>query len=155
MWRLYVFKLWLFRFIGKCRHRGCSARPQWHMAQAGSTTRTTGLACDEHVTRGCCWPFGTTVCADWDALPGADVDPGEDDPVRVAEHDAEMAAAFAAYEAAEAVVLAHPVNFVRIPLQFRPVARPTVDGVASYEQGKVADVTDLRRLLPPHEKDPK
>jgi hypothetical protein len=64
-WRWWRLTKLSYRILGKCSVSKCWRRPQWRMAQAGSRD----LACDKHVTRGCCWPNGTTVCADWERLP--------------------------------------------------------------------------------------
>lgn len=79
-WRWWALTKVSYRLFGKCRQGGCWNRPQWYHAQAGTHSHLRGLACDLHVTRGCCWPNGTTICADYAALPFFSGDEGEADP---------------------------------------------------------------------------
>jgi len=81
--------LLVYRLFGKCRE-GCWRRPQWKYAPY-SPGEPVMLACDLHVSRGCCSPYGTTVCCEWDRLPFFTGDVGEEDPVAVAEEEARFA----------------------------------------------------------------
>lgn len=54
------------RLFGKCWTEGCKRRPQWRYIPHEDPEII--LACDEHVSRGCCGG-GTLACCEWDPLP--------------------------------------------------------------------------------------
>jgi len=76
-WRWYRLTKVGWRIFGKCHAKGCWRRPQYESTPSPGASFTRGLACDLHVTRGCCWPLGTTVCCEWDPLPFFTGDLGE------------------------------------------------------------------------------